>query len=124
MRLPNRKAPKQATNLSINRDLLNAAREAGVNLSAALEEAFSRRWQLPVVRSGSGRMPKRSRSTTTSSRSMVCFLTGDGVSSAAVFGLKNLMPVIRVEGASESSAHRGARWNIGACLFRDPNLGV
>jgi len=40
MRLPNRKAPKQATNLSINRDLLNAAREAGVNLSAALEEAL------------------------------------------------------------------------------------
>ena len=36
----NRKAPKQATNLSINRDLLNAAREAGVNLSAALEEAL------------------------------------------------------------------------------------
>ena len=28
-----RKAPKQATNLSINRDLLNVAREAGVNLS-------------------------------------------------------------------------------------------
>jgi antitoxin CcdA len=40
MSLPNRKAPKQATNLSINRDLLNAAREAGVNLSAALEEAL------------------------------------------------------------------------------------
>lgn len=36
----NRKAPKQATNLSINRDLLNAARAAGVNLSAALEEAL------------------------------------------------------------------------------------
>lgn len=40
MRTPNRKAPKQATNLSINRDLLNAAREAGVNLSAVLEEAL------------------------------------------------------------------------------------
>lgn len=40
MSTPNRKAPKQATNLSINRDLLNAAREAGVNLSAALEEAL------------------------------------------------------------------------------------
>jgi antitoxin CcdA len=39
MRTSNRKAPKQATNLSIDRDLLNAAREAGVNLSAALEEA-------------------------------------------------------------------------------------
>ena len=40
MRTSNRKAPKQATNLSIDRDLLNAAREAGVNLSAALEEAL------------------------------------------------------------------------------------
>jgi antitoxin CcdA len=40
MRNPNRKAPKQAANLSINRDLLDAAREAGVNLSAALEEAL------------------------------------------------------------------------------------
>lgn len=36
-----RKAPKQATNLSINRDLLNAARETGVNLSAVLEEALA-----------------------------------------------------------------------------------
>lgn len=40
MRSSKSKAPKQATNLSINRDLLNAAREAGVNLSAALEEAL------------------------------------------------------------------------------------
>jgi antitoxin CcdA len=40
MRNPNRKAPKQAANLSINRELLEAAREAGVNLSAALEEAL------------------------------------------------------------------------------------
>ena len=40
MRSPNRKAPKQATNLSIDRDLLNEAGEAGVNLSAALEEAL------------------------------------------------------------------------------------
>jgi antitoxin CcdA len=40
MRNTNRKAPKQAANLSINRDLLNEAREAGVNLSAALEEAL------------------------------------------------------------------------------------
>ena len=40
MRTPNRKSPKQATNLSIDRDLLNEAREAGVNLSAALEEAL------------------------------------------------------------------------------------
>jgi antitoxin CcdA len=36
-----RKAPKQAANLSVNRDLLNAARESGVNLSAALEEALA-----------------------------------------------------------------------------------
>jgi antitoxin CcdA len=36
-----RTAPKQATNLSINRDLLNAARESGVNLSAVLEEALA-----------------------------------------------------------------------------------
>jgi antitoxin CcdA len=40
MRIPIRKAPKQATNLSIDRDLLDAAREAGVNLSATLEEAL------------------------------------------------------------------------------------
>lgn len=40
MRIPTRKAPKQATNLSIDRDLLDAAREAGVNLSATLEEAL------------------------------------------------------------------------------------
>ncbi len=40
MRTPKSTAPKQATNLSINRDLLNAAREAGVNLSAALEEVL------------------------------------------------------------------------------------
>jgi antitoxin CcdA len=35
-----RKAPKQAANLSINSDLLKAAREAGVNLSAVMEEAL------------------------------------------------------------------------------------
>lgn len=35
-----RKAPKQATNLSINRDLLKAARQSGVNLSAVLEAAL------------------------------------------------------------------------------------
>ena len=35
-----RNAAKQAANLSINEDLLNAAREAGVNLSAVLEEAL------------------------------------------------------------------------------------
>jgi antitoxin CcdA len=36
----NRKAPKQAANLSINSDLLNAARKSGVNLSAVLEAAL------------------------------------------------------------------------------------
>ena len=40
MRTSNRKALKQATNLSINRELLDAAREAGVNLSATLEQAL------------------------------------------------------------------------------------
>ena len=39
MSIPSRKA-KQATNVSINRELLDAAREAGVNRSAALEEAL------------------------------------------------------------------------------------
>ncbi len=32
--------PKRATNVSVRRDLLAAAREAGVNLSAALESAL------------------------------------------------------------------------------------
>ncbi len=36
----NRKPPKQAANLSVRRDLLDAARESGVNLSAVLEEAL------------------------------------------------------------------------------------
>jgi antitoxin CcdA len=40
MRIPNRKQPKQATNLSIDRELLNEARAAGVNLSSTLEEAL------------------------------------------------------------------------------------
>ena len=39
---PNR-VVKQATNLSINRDLLNDARELGVNLSAVLEEALEKK---------------------------------------------------------------------------------
>lgn len=33
-------APKKATNLSINRDLLEKARDCGINLSAALEEVL------------------------------------------------------------------------------------
>lgn len=45
--------PKRATNVSIRSDLLAAAREAGVNLSATLERALTeelavaqrRRWQ-------------------------------------------------------------------------------
>jgi antitoxin CcdA len=36
----NRAAPKRATNVSIRGDLLDAAREAGVNLSATLERAL------------------------------------------------------------------------------------
>jgi antitoxin CcdA len=39
-RVYDRKAPKQATNLSINSDLLKAARDSGVNLSAVMEEAL------------------------------------------------------------------------------------
>jgi antitoxin CcdA len=39
-RVYDRKAPKQATNLSVNSDLLKAARESGVNLSAVMEEAL------------------------------------------------------------------------------------
>ena len=34
------KAPKRAANLSVDSDLLEAARDSGVNLSAALEEAL------------------------------------------------------------------------------------
>jgi len=40
-RVYDRKAPKQAANLSINSDLLKAARESGVNLSAVMEEALA-----------------------------------------------------------------------------------
>jgi antitoxin CcdA len=39
-RVYDRKAPKQATNLSVNSDLLRVARESGVNLSAVMEEAL------------------------------------------------------------------------------------
>lgn len=42
-RVYNRKAPKQAANLSINSDLLKVARDSGVNLSAVLEEALAYR---------------------------------------------------------------------------------
>ena len=35
-----RSSPKRAANLSVRSDLLDAAREAGVNLSAALERAL------------------------------------------------------------------------------------
>ena len=34
-------APKKAANLSINSDLLKAARECGINLSATLENALA-----------------------------------------------------------------------------------
>jgi antitoxin CcdA len=35
--------PRKATNLSIDRDLLDAARECGINLSATLEDALGER---------------------------------------------------------------------------------
>jgi antitoxin CcdA len=35
--------PRKATNLSIDRDLLDAAREYGINLSATLEDALGER---------------------------------------------------------------------------------
>jgi antitoxin CcdA len=42
MKQPSKKrVAKKAANLSIRSDLLSAAREAGVNLSAALEEALA-----------------------------------------------------------------------------------
>lgn len=39
--LYNSHAPKKATNLSINSDLLSRAREFDINLSAALEQALA-----------------------------------------------------------------------------------
>jgi len=42
-RVYNPKASKQAANLTVNSDLLKAARESGVNLSAVLEEALAHR---------------------------------------------------------------------------------
>ena len=42
MSSPKRTAiPKRATNVSVRRDLLDAAREAGINLSATLERALT-----------------------------------------------------------------------------------
>jgi antitoxin CcdA len=35
------RAPRKATNLSINADLLNKARQLGINLSARLEQALA-----------------------------------------------------------------------------------
>ena len=40
-RTPRSAAPKRATNVSVRSDLLDAAREAGVNLSATLERALT-----------------------------------------------------------------------------------
>jgi len=39
--LYNTSAPKKATNLSINSDLLNKAKEMDINLSAALEQTLT-----------------------------------------------------------------------------------
>jgi antitoxin CcdA len=41
MRPRNRSVAKRATNVSIRGDLLDAAREAGINLSATLERALA-----------------------------------------------------------------------------------
>ncbi len=41
MRRPDRTVVKRATNLSIRSDLLDAARDAGINLSATLERALA-----------------------------------------------------------------------------------
>lgn len=41
MRRPGRTVAKRATNVSIRSDLLDAARDAGVNLSATLERALA-----------------------------------------------------------------------------------
>ena len=38
-----RTAPKKATNLSINRDLLDIAKSLKINISATLEEALAKR---------------------------------------------------------------------------------
>ena len=38
---PNHSSPKRATNVSVRSDLLAAARDAGLNLSAALERALT-----------------------------------------------------------------------------------
>ena len=40
-RIYNRKAPKQAANLTINSHLLKAARESSVNVSAEMEDALA-----------------------------------------------------------------------------------
>lgn len=50
-------APKRATNVSIRSDLLTAAREAGVNLSATLERALTE--ELAVVRRKKWRQANR-----------------------------------------------------------------
>ncbi|MCC6199515.1 MAG: type II toxin-antitoxin system CcdA family antitoxin [Moraxellaceae bacterium] len=41
LQLYDSQAPKKATNLSINSDLLFRAKELGINLSAALEQALT-----------------------------------------------------------------------------------
>jgi len=40
-RPPRRNLPKRAANVSVRRDLLESARAAGINLSAALERALT-----------------------------------------------------------------------------------
>ena len=49
-------APKKATNLSINSDLLRLARERGINLSATLETALAEKLRQDL-RTRSAKMP-------------------------------------------------------------------
>ena len=67
----NRSAPKKPVNLSIDRDLLQQARELKVNLSKALEERLAE-----IVRgeraAGKRKTARQSRPTTNSSRNTAC----------------------------------------------------
>ena len=57
VRRSDRTSAKRATNVSIRSDLLDAAREAGVNLSATLERALAQ--ELASVRSARWREENR-----------------------------------------------------------------
>jgi hypothetical protein len=68
----NHSVPKRATNVSVRGDLLTAAREAGVNLSATLERALT--------------------SMSTARSLMVC-----GAFSGSIYGLSEQEPAIEVD---------------------------